>query len=1079
MGIDSATATDFSDKNLSQIKEQAIVKNDQFKSSHTIPTSTMPDSKLSQQQSEKTFDAAWQLIHRSYQTSLKNCKALLPSKNTELHKADTALFKLERLVTENKQTILESATAAYTTLGAAGYVVFFLLDSDGQHTDFYIGARGVPQEKNAGSVVRLLEKTFNGHFPGSQLTRVASGDDIQKKLNFVEKIEKAPATAVTTVTGIPSLSIKEREYFTQGLEKFLDAAQGEEYTALILAEPVSPSDLNQARSAFESTATHLSPLLKQQVSYGVNESEAIGLSLTEGVSRSLAESVGQTITNGSSFTKNYSETQGETYTVGKNSSLSKTPLLLANFRGSKTKGQSTSNATSRSKTSGYSTGTNESLANTNNYTNTLTGNESTTDSTTATIGSSQQLTLEQTNKSIEQLLKRIDQHLDRLDEARSYGGWQTAAYFISKTTESAEALGSTFMGLMRGDTSGAEDSTLITWNKDSGLVRNHVLNWLRNLTHPRFNPDFIKHLSLDYITPAVLLSGRELAIQLGLPRRSTSSVTVLEVPAFGRSIRLLDLDKSNDVSIDNKILLGNIRHLWHDTKQQLHLALDKLCYHTLITGTTGVGKTTVIMSLLAQSHKKNIPFLVIEPAKGEYRKLLSLATPEKPVTYRVAGRTGPDALRINPMVFPKGIELTDHIDRICTVFNAAFPMYAAMPQVLEEAIFTAYEELGWDSINSYCAGGERHFPTLRRVADLIPQVVKELGYSEQLSSDYIGALSTRLRSLCRGSLGMTLLCSELEETTSQELFEQSAIVDLSPMGSPEKRALLMGILFMRMYEKRIAEGLPNEAALRHLMVLEEAHVLLKKTATDQSQEGSNPRGLAVEAFSNALAEMRAYGQGFIVADQSASALDDAVLRNTNTKIVMRAPFEADRLALGGALALNEEQTQQLARLENQTAIIHQSNWLEPVLCRIQQEKIPEYLESESSFNNISEEIKAKKSLVLALWRNQLSDLVEEKLSFTEDQINQLIAVIKIKDDIAQPLKKAILSDGYISDKELMDFIYIIIPMLKDSALVSMVTSRKGLENSIGNILEMNLGIFNHVNKVIRKDVVRFLEEGSQ
>src|SRR5690606_26566839 len=93
-------------------------------------------------------------------------------------------------------------------------------------------------------------------------------------------------------------------------------------------------------------------------------------------------------------------------------------------------------------------------------------------------------------------------------------------------------------------------------------------------------------------------------------------------------------------------------------------------------------------------------------------------------------------------------------------------------------------------------------------------------------------------------------------------------------------------------------------------------------------------------FANALAEMRAFGQGFVVADQSASALDDAVLRNTNTKIVMRAPFEADRTALGGALALNDEQTRQLAKLENHTAVIYQSNWLEPVLCGVQQVDIP-------------------------------------------------------------------------------------------------------------------------------------------
>lgn len=1045
------------------------------------------DPKVLLQQAENTLGAASELIHRSYLANLSSY-LVLPADEyiSEVNLRDVSLFKMERLVTENRESILESATAIYTALGAAGYSVFFLLDAMQGDTQLYIGTRAQHGSMKGSDSGELLHKTLSGHFPGSKLSEITNGRAISTALDFSSHSKQEGGqgeyTSVTAVTGIPALNSEERKYFTQGLERFLDAAEGETYQALFLAEPVSSEHLHWTRMGFEATASQLSPLVKQQLSYGVNESEAVANSLTESLSESLSQTVGQTQTIGKSTST--------THTVGTTKSTTKDPSMLvgsaaslvglavggplgavivgglakgvtSTFVGSKTEGESETKGTTEGET--HTAG--ESTSNTSGTTK----NSGTTNTQTLSEGSNRQLMVESINKPVEQLLARIDHHLERLDEARAYGGWNSAAYFVAQDTATSEALGSMFLGLMRGNESSAEDFALTTWNNGVQAERDSVLEWLKNLMHPRFEPDFKQYISVDYVTPASLLSGREIAIQLSLPRRSSTAVTVLEVPAYGRSVGLLDLDSPQQENTSNSILLGHLRHLWRDTEQELRLTLDKLCYHTLITGTTGVGKTTAIMSLLAQVHEKGIPFLTIEPAKGEYRQLLGLATKKRPVTYRVAGRTGPDALRINPFVFPEGIELSDHIDRVCTVFNAAFPMYAAMPQVLEEAIFTAYEELGWDSISSRNVGVKKHFPTLRRVADLIPEVVKRLGYSEQLSSDYIGALSTRLRSLCRGSLGMTLLCSADEETTDKELFETSAVVDLSPMGSPEKRALLMGILFMRMYEKRMTEGLPSEAELRHLMVLEEAHVLLKRTSTEQSQEGSNPRGLAVEAFSNALAEMRAYGQGFIVADQSASVLDDSVLRNTNTKIVMRAPFEADRIALGGALALTEEQTQQLARLENQTAVIHQSNWLEPVLCRIQRTKIPSPPALPNREHMELEKKEAQKKLVLALWQERLSELFDEDHSLNESELKRCFTILNISESNSEVLRKHFLVEARnhrVEQGKLKKQIEIILPELADTAWTQMTISEQERLNRLHLILSEDLGLsFDYVRNI--------------
>lgn len=340
-----------------------------------------------------------------------------------------------------------------------------------------------------------------------------------------------------------------------------------------------------------------------------------------------------------------------------------------------------------------------------------------------------------------------------------------------------------------------------------------------------------------------------------------------------------------------------------------------------------------------------------------------------------------------------------------------------------------------------------------------------MGYSEQLTSDYIGSLSTRLRSLCRGSLGLSLLCTREEETSIDELFKTSSIIDLAAMGSPEKRALIMGLLFMRLYEHRVACGLPDNKSLNHLMVLEEAHVLLKKSSTEQSQESSNPRGLAVESFANALAEMRAYGQGFIIADQSASVLDDCVLRNTNTKIVMRAPFEQDRITLGGTLSLSEEQTAQLAKLENQTAIISQSNWLEPVLCRIKAISLPRYEPEKLENISLGLQKKAISNLLLALISKRNSNVC----AISHDELLEAKMLLQLNKEVVQVVDQSILIDkeNRITLEELKFIIVNLFPELNSSSFNLLTLS---IEAQLNHILALilqktNLVVSNELNSL--------------
>jgi hypothetical protein len=273
----------------------------------------------------------------------------------------------------------------------------------------------------------------------------------------------------------------------------------------------------------------------------------------------------------------------------------------------------------------------------------------------------------------------------------------------------------------------------------------------------------------------------------------------------------------------------------------------------------------------------------------------------------------------------------EHIDRLVEIFNVCWPMYAAMPAVLKAAMLAAYEQAGWNLDDSENPLGANFFPAFGDLREALQKIIRESAYAQEVKSNYEGSLLTRVESLTNGLNGQIFSANEID---SAALFDSNVIVDLSRVGSAETKALMMGILIMRLSEYRMAGGEMN-APLRHVTVLEEAHNILRADAgASAGPEGAGVQGKAVEMLTNAIAEMRTYGEGFIIADQSPHAVDIAAIRNTNTKIIMRLPEETDRRLLGKSAALTDEQLEEIARLPKGVAVVYQNDWLEPVLCKI-------------------------------------------------------------------------------------------------------------------------------------------------
>ena len=534
------------------------------------------------------------------------------------------------------------------------------------------------------------------------------------------------------------------------------------------------------------------------------------------------------------------------------------------------------------------------------------------------------------NHSVKHMMEHIGKSLERVELCKALGGWNFATYILSDYVETTKNVAYQYDALVRGKESNVVSSAINSWEKEDAET---IFDYLVTNRHPIFrHGDKEKDLS-------VLVSSIDLAHAMNFPRSSVPGFTVAECASFGRNISLLDGDFT-----ENLLNVGKLWHMRHDDGTVVTLNQDLLTSHVFVSGSTGSGKSNTVYQLL--NLLKDKTFLVVEPTKGEYKSIFG---GREDVTVYSTNPSKSSLLRINPFSFPEGIQLYAHIDKLIEIFNACWPMYAAMPAILKDAVERAYVKAGWDLKLSKNINGIRLFPSFVDVLNQIDLVLNESDYSGESKGDYKGALKTRLKSLSNGIFGLIFGCDEIPEA---DLYDKNVIVDLSEIGS-ETTSLIMGMIVLKLHEYRSVSADMN-SELKHVTVLEEAHNLLKRTSTDQSVEGSNLVGKSVEMITNAIAEMRTYGEGFVIVDQAPGVLDPAAIRNTNTKIVLRLPDYSDRELVGKSIGLTEEQIIELSRLERGVAAVYQSGWTDAVLCKFEKydnEQPLQYYQTDISKDN--------------------------------------------------------------------------------------------------------------------------------
>lgn len=859
------------------------------------------------------------------------------------------LFKINRMVYEEDEFATDKFISAISSMSFADCSVFLVIDGYRDKTDFYLGVKNNDPKRTTASVADTFKSSLVGQFPGIDIDDCSIVEK-GKKSSLQEQVLRriSNASSLSSYVGIPAFKDEDGKYdnknYVQGTEKLAQAMQGKRYTAIILASNLTTDVVTEIRNGYETIYSQLSPMSTQQLAYSTNESLANAINRSKGVTqgKTKTQTIGESHTNGTSnsHSKSDSETKKSKIAVGSSvlggvlaavgTGLTITgagaaiglPLMAAGGA------MSAVGAAGKSKTSGTTDtyGTSQSDTENRSMSDAESHSETFTDSLgkTATIGSSKNYTLTIHNKHIEELMKRIDQELERISMSESTGLWSVASYFFSYDNDfaSAESASTIFKSIMQGEESGVETSAINSWIDNSQKMK-MLTNSVCHLSHPVFWNNLTVNGENIKVENSSLLSSKELAMLLSLPHKSVPGFPVVEHVSLAKEVI-----RNNESVMKREVSLGCIFDLGKvHIENHVKLDVKSLTQHVFVTGSTGCGKSETIYKLINETKQVGAKFLVIEPAKGEYKNVFG--------DVNVFG-TNPlimPLLRINPFSFPTGVHVLEHIDRLTEIFNVCWPMYSAMPAVLKKAMLDAYESCGWDlrlSVNRL-SQGEDVYPSFLDLFLSLEKVITESAYSEEVKSNYSGALLTRVESLTNGLNGEIFSVNEL---SNMVLFDENCIIDLSRVGSQETKSLIMGILIMRLSEYRMTGANTPNSALKHLTVLEEAHNILKRVSTEQSQEGSNMAGKSVEMITNAIAEMRTYGEGFVIVDQSPTSVDKAAIKNTNTKIVMRLPDEDDRKVSGKAAGMNDKQIDEIAKLPTGVAVVYQNDWVSPVLCKI-------------------------------------------------------------------------------------------------------------------------------------------------
>ena len=659
------------EKNIQNISKSDEVVDTVDKINSNVPR--YKELKTGLSESSKLVD---DIVLKKYLYNLTNLE-IVPLDNSLKNISDIRIFKITEMVYQNNEYSTYKFASVFNALQSLNCGIFIIIDSNGKKTDFYMGVRSLDDKRTTKSLKDTLKNALIGQFPGVKTEDLLDPEAEE----FLKNISSRNIASVSCVAKNKDEEFKDNETFIQGLEKMALAMQGQKYTAIVLAESTPIEQLEEIRQAYETIYTNLSPFANMQVSYGTNKALNISNAFSYG------STLGTSYSSSTSLQEGKSRSEGRTYSnsteqvdgidalvkgVG-TAALGVASVVTAPLTGGASfavaaglaAGQiginiftPKTNTNGVTDNEGYSENTSKTYGETNSTNNSITENETNTKGITAGSSDNMQLTIQ--NKSLINTLERIDMQLKRIHECESIGMWECAAYFLADSQETVEMAAGTYKALMKGEKSGIETSAINLWGRQNSKQLPLLHEYITNLIHPVFEYES-NSISLP-LTASSLVSSNELAIQMGLPRQSVCGFPVIEHADFGKEVV-----RYNKKINSKNLCLGKVFSMGKKSEIDVNLDCDSLTMHTFVTGSTGSGKSNTVYEILNQLRSiYEVPFLVIEPAKGEYKNVFGQFSD---VDVYGTNPKKSNLLKINPFRFPEDVHVLEHLDRLVEIFN--------------------------------------------------------------------------------------------------------------------------------------------------------------------------------------------------------------------------------------------------------------------------------------------------------------------------------------------------------------------------------------------------------------------------
>lgn len=528
------------------------------------------------------------------------------------------------------------------------------------------------------------------------------------------------------------------------------------------------------------------------------------------------------------------------------------------------------------------------------------------------IGSMRTGTFENENQKVNSWLNKLRHEKERLEKGVTEGLFHALIYVCAEKEETYKQISTGLLAALGSDNQETNIYADCLKVRNSLACENQwrlpVSNWDRNK---------IEGLTLYDLSFANLYSLDEANALFLFP---TESLSGYRINFYGEARDEFHFfDRAYENRMERAIIMGDVI----DGISNYPLQIDDFRTHTFVTGATQTGKSTTTKRIVYQLMQKDIPVVIIEPAKSDYWELKKLEKTEKLKVYSF--KNDANDLYFNPFKPEEGVLIDTHIQSLIQALISMFDAEDPLPQLIQRLVYYCYESKGIDINKRATESDEIDYPTFNDMRNCINTCVDEIYAEGEINNNMKGVLEVRLGSLIRGNVGKAL--SSKKSVSIEEMFATSSIIELDGLYDYTK-AFLTSIITTRVNEYVRRQRQSN--TLTRLLVIEEAHNLLPSITNTSSKT----QRMMSQYFANMLAEISSTGTGIVIVDQRPSAISDAALANTSIKVCHALREENDKRAVANSLALTEFQAQRFSNLKVGEAVIKSASYEDTCIVKI-------------------------------------------------------------------------------------------------------------------------------------------------